>query len=201
MIFGGESSYTVVAIPATLQGAPVAAPRRLAVRPGRIAACAAISVGLIALALHLKPFMPAGADLADPLQRLYAANLWGQVQVSLAVIGCFLPWFIYALVWRGAPLGTVVLAVLAAAGTVLGTWITIAMVDGYAALPRSVSGTVARVDGRLLQLTGPPGRYYLALSDAQLQASGGWLKRGTVVQLWVSPRGQVGAMGPAVDAG
>ncbi|MDQ6709433.1 MAG: hypothetical protein M3Z11_02635 [Candidatus Dormibacteraeota bacterium] len=86
-------------------------------------------------------------------------------------------------------------------GTVFGTWIAIVMVDGYAGLPRPVTGTVASVAGRTLQLTGPPGRFYLAVSDAQLRASGGWLKRGTVVQLWVSPRGQVGAMAPAAAAG
>jgi len=145
--------------------------------------------------------MAAGADLTHPIQRLYAANLWSQVQVSLAVIACFLPWLVYALLWRGARIGTTGLAILAAAGTVLGTWITLLTVDGYAALPKPVIGTVVRIEGRQLQLAGPPGRYYLAVSDNQIGAAGAWLKPGTSVRLWVSPRGQVGAIEPVSSAG
>ncbi|MEO6797526.1 MAG: hypothetical protein ABI401_09570 [Candidatus Dormibacter sp.] len=167
------------------------------VRPIPIVATLAASGLLMVGAVHLPSFAPAGADLADPLERAYAANLWGQVQVSLLLIGGFLPWLIYALLFTGAARGAILLGIVAFAGTVLGTWTTLITVATYAGLPRPVTGVVSRVEGRTIRLASPPTAYYLALSDSELAAAGRSLKLGSSVLLWVSPRGQVGAIGPA----
>lgn len=197
MIFGGESSYTVVAVPATALTPTLTRRFTQQVRPIPIVATLAASGLLMVGALHLPPFMPAGADLADPLQRAYAANLWGQVQVSLLLISGFLPWLIYAVVLKGAARGALLLGIAGTAGTVLGTWITLVTVDTYAGLPRPVTGTIGRLEGRTLSLTGPSAAYYLAMSDSEMAAAAPSLKAGRSVLLWVSPRGQVGA----VDSG
>ena len=194
MIFGGESSYTVVALPATAEAPTLAWQFSQQVRPIPIVATVAASGLMMLGAMHLPPFMAAGADLADPLQRVYATNLWGQVQVSLLVISGFLPWLIYALAWKGAARGALLLGMVALVGTGLGTWITLVTVDTYAGLPRPVTGTISRLEGRTLSLAGPSATYYLALSDSEMAAAAPSLKVGRSVLLWVSPRGQVGAV-------
>ncbi|HEY0492247.1 MAG TPA: hypothetical protein VGD57_02100 [Candidatus Dormibacteraeota bacterium] len=164
------------------------------VRAGRLLVFTALSAGLVLGALRLPPFLPAGADLANQAQRLYAENLWSQVQLSLVLVGCFLPWLTYALLWRGAARGAAIVAGLALSGTVLATWVTVITVGTYAALPASVVGVVTRVDGRSIQLAGASGAYYLALSDEEMASSSTWLKPGSAVMMWVSRRGQVGAI-------
>lgn len=56
------------------------------VRTGRVALTLVVSVALLGLALHVPPFIPAGADLADGRQRDYAANIWQEMQTSLALL-------------------------------------------------------------------------------------------------------------------
>ncbi|HEY8677902.1 MAG TPA: hypothetical protein VIN39_04635 [Candidatus Dormibacteraeota bacterium] len=184
-----------MAFPATRVRAISPGRPRLEVRWARLLITAATSLGLLVGALHLGPFMPAGADPGDLGQRAYAANLWQEVQTSLMVLAVFLPWLLYGLLFLGSPWGSRILIVAAAAGTVLATWITVISVDSYAALPRSVTGVVNRVQGRALQLSGP-GRYYLVLSDSEMAAARTRLKPGTSVTMWVSPRGQVGWVKP-----
>jgi hypothetical protein len=167
------------------------------IRVGHVGSTLAISAGLIVVALHLSPVMTAGADLADAGQRIYAANLWQEVQVSLALIALFLPWLSYGLLWRGAPWGSRILVVMAAAGTLVGTAITLVGVESYAALPRAVTGVISRIDGRTVWLQSPRAGYYLVLSDSQLARSRASLRAGRAVTLWVSPRGQVGDVEPS----
>jgi len=170
------------------------------VRPGRLAVFAATTVVMLFGALHLPAFLPAGADLADPAQRVYAENLWTQVQVSLGLVGCFLPWLTYAMLWKGANRGALILGAVALAGTALATLVAVVTVGTYAALPSSVAGVVSRFQGRTLQLEGAKQTYYLVLSDRQLTSSSTWLKRGAPVVIWVSPRSQVGAIEPAAPS-
>jgi hypothetical protein len=166
------------------------------IRAGHVVSTLALSAGLIVVALHLGPVMAAGADLADAGQRLYAANLWQEVQVSMAVIALFLPWLSYGLLWRGAPWGSRILIAVAAAGTLVGSGITVVSVESYAALPRAVTGVISRIDGRSVWLQSPPAGYYLVLSDSQLARSRALLRAGNAVTLWVSPRGQVADVEP-----
>ncbi len=202
--FGGESSYTVVAVVATARPRMAIDRFRDQVRAGRLVFFIAATAALVIGALHIPTWLPAGADLADPAQRLYAENLWAQVQVSLVFIGCFLPWLIYALLWKGAARGALILGGVAVAGTALATFVTVVTVGTYAALPSLVGGVVSRREGRIIQLAGAGKSYYLVLSDRQLVSSSPWLKRGVRVVMWVSPRSQVGAIEPdstSVDAG
>jgi hypothetical protein len=197
VIISGESSYTLMAFRARLPGWWPALGLAGDVRVAHVLSTLAISAGLIVVALNLGPVMTAGADLADAGQRLYAANLWQEVQVSLAAIAVFLPWLLYGLLWRGAPWGSRILIVVAAAGTLVGTAITMVGVESYAALPRSVTGVISRIDGRTLWLQSPPAGYYLVVSDSQLARSRASLRAGSAVTLWVSPRGQVGDVEPS----
>ena len=177
-------------------------PRILArreIRVGRLAVTGLLSVGLIAGATRLGAVMPAGADLVDSTQRAYAANIWQEVQTSLAILAVFLPWLIYGLLFKGSRWGAGILLVLAAGGTVAGVLLTSLSLECYAALPRLVTGVVATVDGRQLSLTGGTA-VYLVVSDIELHAAGPWLKSGTPVTLWVSPRGHAGYVGLAATS-
>jgi hypothetical protein len=164
------------------------------VRVGRVVLFTALTAALVLGSINVPPFLPAGADLTSTAQRLYAANLWAQVQVSLVLTCCFLPWLTYALLWRGAPRGAGILTGVALAGTLLATGVTVVTLGTYAALPAQVSGVVSRLDGRSVQLAGEGKSYHLALSDGQMASASSWLKRGAPILMWVSPRGQVGAI-------
>ena len=180
---------------------PIAVDRpRRQVRVRLVLSFAALTAALVAAALHVPPYLSPGADLASPVQRLYAGNLWSQVQVSLALTCCFLPWLTYALLWRGAVRGAGLLTGVAGVGTGLATALTVFTLGTYAALPAQVSGVVSRLDGRTIQLAGKGRAYYLALSDGQMASASTWLKRGAPVLMWVSPRGQVGALEPVATA-
>ncbi|HSO92863.1 MAG TPA: hypothetical protein VLS53_00145 [Candidatus Dormibacteraeota bacterium] len=193
--FGGESSYTLVASYATAR--PQILDRlRGQVRVGRVLIFTALTAVLVAGAIHVPPFLSAGADLASRAQRLYAGNLWAQVQVSLALTGCFVPWLVYALIWRGVARGAAILAGVSAAGSLLATVMMVVTLGTYAALPAQISGVVSRLEGRSVQLAGQRKTYYLALSDGQMASASAWLKRGAPVLMWVSPRGQIGAIEP-----
>jgi hypothetical protein len=201
--FGGELSYTLVALVATARPSIAFDRLRGRVRTGRVVVFTALSAALVLGAIHVPAFLPAGADLTSPAQRLYAANLWAQVQVTLVLTCCFLPWLTYALLWRGAPRGAWILGGVALAGTLLATAATVVTLGTYAGLPAQVSGVVSRLDGRSVQLAGERKSYYLALSDSQMTSASSWMKRGAPILMWVSPRGQVGAVEPAqtADAG
>jgi hypothetical protein len=166
------------------------------IRTGLVAATLVLTAGLIAGALQLGPFIAAGADTHDPTQRIYAANVWQEVQTSLALLAVFLPWLMYGLLFKGSAWGGRILVLVGALGTIGGTWLTVVALAGYAALPRDVSGVVGRIDARALSLRGGPA-VYLVVSDAQLAAARSWLKPGASVTMWVSPRGQAGFIGPA----
>jgi hypothetical protein len=170
------------------------------VRAGRLAVFLVATAAVVFGALHLPAVVPAGADLANAAQRLYAANLWAQVQVSLVLLCCFLPWLIYALLWRGAARGALTLGGVAFVGTALATGLTVVTLGTYAALPASVGGVVSRLEGRTIQLAGAGRSYYLVLSDQQMASYSSWLKRGAPVVMWVSPRSQVGAIEPAATS-
>jgi ABC-type tungstate transport system substrate-binding protein len=75
------------------------------VRLGRVALTLVVSVTLLLLALHAPPFVAAGADLADGEQRDYAANIWQEMQTSLALLAIVLPWLVYGLLSGRAPHG------------------------------------------------------------------------------------------------
>ncbi len=168
------------------------------VRFGRVALTLMASIALLLVALHVPPFMAAGADLTDSAQRNYAANIWQEAQTSLALTAIVLPWLVYGLLWQGAPWGRRILLVTATAGVVLTTWFALLSAQSYAALPRQVAGVVERVQGRIISLRGD-GSYYLVLSDRELSADRSWLGPGASVTLWVSPRGHAGWVSPVLD--
>ena len=154
----------------------------------------AISVlGLIVL-LHVPPFMAAGADLSDSSQGDYARNIWQETQTSLALVALVLPWLVYAIIWAGAPWGRRILLAVSTAAVVFTTWLALLGAQSYTALPRQVTGVVDHVQGRAISIRGE-GSFYLVLSDAELRADQSWLRPGTSVLLWVSPRGHAGAVG------
>ncbi len=154
------------------------------------------SVALLVLALHVPPFVVAGADLTDSGQREYARNIWQETQTSLALVVVVLPWMVYGLLWQGAPWGRRILLGLATLGVVLTTWLALISAQSYTALPRQVTGVVDRLHGRSISVGG--GSYYLVVSDSELQAAQAWLHPGADVRLWVSPRGHAGYISPNV---
>jgi hypothetical protein len=162
------------------------------VRLGQVAVTLVVSIGLFLLALHVPVFMAAGADMSDSAQRDYAANIWQEVQTSLALVAIVLPWLVYALLWQGAPWGRRVLLAIATAGVVLTTWFAILSAQSYAGLPQQITGIVDHVQGRVIALR-DGGSYYLVLSDRELSADASWLRPGVGVMLWVSPRGHAGS--------
>ena len=165
------------------------------VRLGRVALTLVASVALLVAALHVPPFMVAGADLTDSGQRDYARNIWQETQTSLALVVLVLPWLVYGLLWPGAAWGRRILLALATAGVVLTTWLALISAQSYAALPRRVTGIVDHVQGRSIGLRSG-GSYYLVVSDSELQAAQSWLDPGADVLLWVSPRGHAGYVSP-----
>lgn len=158
-----------------------------------------LTVGMVVGATRLGPLVAAGADFGDPTQRSYAVNIWQETQTSLALLAIFLPWLVYGLLFNGSRWGGLILLAAAAAGTVGGTWLTLVSLESYAALPRLVTGVVAKIDGRQLSLAGGRG-VYLVISDAELADDGPWLKAGVPVTLWVSPRGHAGYLGRATSS-
>ncbi len=163
------------------------------IRLGRVALTLVVSIALFLLALHVPAFMAGGADMTDSAQRDYAANIWQETQTSLALVAIVLPWLVYGLLWQGAPWGRRILLALSTAGVVVSTWSALLSAQSYAALPQQVVGVVDHVQGRAIALRGD-GTYYLVLSDRELDADRSWLRAGTSVRLWVSPRGHVGAV-------
>ena len=153
----------------------------------------ALSIGLLALALHVPSFLPSGADLTDSGQRAYARNIWQESQTSLALVAIVLPWLVYGLLWQGAPWGRRILLVLATVGVVGTTWLALLSAQSYSALPRQVPGVVEHVQGRTIWLQ-DGANYYLVLSDAELRSAQPWLRSGTPITLWISPRGHVGSI-------
>jgi len=193
---GPAASYTVVTLTATLSTLKPRILTRREIRLGHIGITLLLMAGLIVGATRLGAVVPAGADLGDLTQRTYADNIWQETQTSLALLAVFLPWLVYGLLFKGSRAGGSVLLVIALLGTVGGSWLTSLSLQSYAALPRQVSGVVSRVDGRQLSLAGET-RVYLVISPAQLRSADGWLKPGTPVTLWVSPRSQAGYIGGA----
>jgi hypothetical protein len=170
------------------------------VRVGRVILTLVVSIALFLLALHVPAFMTPGADMTDPAQRDYAANIWQESQTSLALVAIVLPWLLYALLWQGAPWGRRILLAVATAAVVLTTWFAVLSAQSYAALPKQVVGVVDRLQGRVIALRGD-GTYYLVVSDAELSAARSWLRSGARVELWVSPRGHAGAVSAATEVG
>jgi len=170
------------------------------VRLRRVGITLAISIGLLALALHVPAFLPSGADLTNSSQRAYAANIWQETQTSLALVGIVLPWLVYALLWQGVPWGRRILLVVATAGVVGTTWLALLSAESYSALPREVAGIVDHVQGRTIWLQGGAS-YYLVLSDAELRSAQPWLRSGIPVTLWISPRGHVGSVAEDASGG
>jgi ABC-type tungstate transport system substrate-binding protein len=162
----------------------------------RVAITLIVSLAALVLALHVPPFMAPGADLADSSQRDYARNIWQETQTSLALVAVVLPWLVYGLLWQGAAWGRRILIGVATAAVVLTTWFALLSAQSYTALPREVRGVVNRVDGRAISLSGD-GSYLLVLSDSELNAAQSWLRPGTEVMMWVSPRGHAGSVSPA----
>jgi hypothetical protein len=193
---GRAASYTVVTLTATLATLKPRIQVRREIRVAQVGITLLLTAGLVLGATRLGAVLPAGADLADPTQRSYAANIWQETQTSLALLAIFLPWLTYGALFKGSRWGAGILLVVAAIGTIGGTWLTSLSLDSYAALPRLVTGVVAKVDGRQLTLSGRRG-LYLVIPDAELTAAQPWLKPGTSVTLWVSPRGHAGYVGRA----
>jgi hypothetical protein len=182
----------------TVAARPLEIVRRLPadVRIIQVGITLVVSLGLLLLALHVPPFMAAGADLSDSAQRDYARNIWQETQTSLALVAIVLPWMVYGLLWKGAPWGRRALLAVATAGVVFTTWLALLSAQSYAALPHRVTGVVDRVEGRSLTLRGG-GSYYLVLSDFELQSAQAWMHSGNSVSLWVSPRGHAGSVSPS----
>ncbi|MEA2635048.1 MAG: hypothetical protein QOH92_1815 [Chloroflexota bacterium] len=170
------------------------------VRFGRVVLTLVMSIALFLLALHVPAFMTSGADMSDSSQRDYAANIWQETQTSLAMVAVVLPWLVYALLWQGAPWGRRVLLAIATVGVIVTTWFAVLSAQSYAALPQQVTGVVDGVQGRVIALRGGA-RYYLVVSDEELNADRSWLRAGASVELWVSPRGHAGAVSAVTEVG
>lgn len=162
----------------------------------RVAVTLVVSVVAFVLALHVPPFMAAGADLADSAQRDYAQNIWQEVQTSLGLVVLVLPWLVYGLMWQGAAWGRRILIAVATIGVVLTTWFALLSAQSYTALPQHVNGVVDRIQGRTITLRSG-GSYLLVVSDSELKSDQGWLHVGTPVMMWVSPRQHAGSISPA----
>lgn len=170
------------------------------VRFGRVVLTLVVSIALFLLALHVPAFMAPGADMTDSAQRDYAANIWQETQTSLAMVAIVLPWLVYALLWQGAPWGRRILLTIATVGVILTTWFALLSAQSYAALPKQVIGVVDRVEGRVIGLRGGA-KYYLVVSDEELNADRSWLRPGASVELWVSPREHAGAVSAVTEVG
>ena len=120
-----SASYIVVALRASSVRARPVRPIVKDVRLGRVALTLVVSIALLLLALHVPPFVAAGADLADSEQRDYAANIWQEMQTSLALVAIVAPWLAYGLLWQGARWGRRILLAAAAAGVVVTTWLAL----------------------------------------------------------------------------
>ena len=164
------------------------------IRLGHVGVTLAISLLGLVVFLHIPPFMAAGADLSDSTQGDYARNIWQETQTSLALVALVLPWFVYAIIWAGAPWGRRILLAISTAAVVFTTWLALLSAQSYTALPRQVIGVVDRVQGRAISVR-DEGSFYLVLPDPELRADQSWLRPGTSVLLWVSPRGHAGAVG------
>jgi Na+/H+ antiporter NhaD/arsenite permease-like protein len=188
--------YLVVTVAArrALQVAGQAMPED--VRFLRVAVTLVVSVVALVLALHVPPFMAAGADLSDSAQRDYAQNIWQEVQTSLGLVVLVLPWLVYGLMWQGAAWGRRILIAVATAGVVLTTWFALLSAQSYTALPQHVTGVVDRIEGRTITLRSG-GSYLLVVSDSELKADHSWLRAGTPVMMWVSPREHAGSISPS----
>lgn len=162
----------------------------------RVAITLIVSLVAFVLALHVPPFMAAGADLSDSAQRDYAQNIWQETQTSLALVVLVLPWLVYGLMWQGAAWGRRILIGIATAAVVLTTWFALLSAQSYTALPREIRGAVDRIDGRTVSLRGD-GSYLMVVSDSELKAAQSWLHPGTEIMMWVSPRGHAGSVSPA----
>src|SRR5260370_765679 len=135
-----SASYTVVALKASpITGTPLG-PIMNGVRIGLVAVTLLVSIALLILALHVPPFMPAGADLADSGQRHYAANIWQETQTSLALVAIVLPWLVYGLLWRGAPWGRRIFLATSAAALAVATWFVLPSAQSYSRFSRQVPG-------------------------------------------------------------
>jgi hypothetical protein len=188
-----SASYTVVALRASSVSAGPVRPIIKDVRLGRVALTLVVSIALLLVALHVPPFVAAGADLADSEQRDYAANIWQEMQTSLALLAVVLPWLAYGLLWQGAPWGRRVLLAAATAGVAVTTWFALVSAQSYTALPQQITGVVDRLQGRVVYMRGD-GSYYLVISDSELNADRSWLRPDAYVRMWVSPRGHAGAV-------
>ncbi len=184
-----------VAAQRSLRVAGVAIPRDI--RLGAIGATLLLSLVVVVLMLRVPPFIGSGADLSDPSQRQYAANIWQETQTSLALLGLVLPWLAYGLLWPGAAWGRRSLLAVTTIGVGLTLGLVLVSAQSYTALPRQVTGVVAAVHGRVLSLRGG-GSYYLVLSDSELRQEQRLLTPGQSVLLWVSPRGHAGSVSPVV---
>lgn len=162
----------------------------------RVAVTLVVSVVAFVLALHVPPFMAAGADLSDSAQRDYAQNIWQEVQTSLGLVVLVLPWLVYGLMWQGAAWGRRILIAVATVGVVVTTWFALLSAQSYTALPQHVAGVVDRIQGRTITL-GNGGSYLLVVSDSELNADQSWLHVGSSVMMWVSPRKHAGSISPA----
>jgi hypothetical protein len=177
------------------------------IRFGHVGITLAISLIAFVLLLNVPPFMASGADLSDASQRAYASNIWQENQTSLALLGLVLPWLLYGILWPGTRWGRWALLAVSTAAVAFTTWLVVLSAQSYTALPTEVTGVVDKLDGRSITLTGPfhagapysrpshaGAAYYLVLSDRELRDDGVWLKPGTSVLLWVSPRGHAGGV-------
>lgn len=167
------------------------------IRFGHVGITLAISLIAFVLLLNVPPFMASGADLSDASQRAYASNIWQENQTSLALLGLVLPWLLYGILWPGTRWGRWALLAVSTAAVAFTTWLVVLSAQSYTALPTEVTGVVDKLDGRSITLTRPShagAAYYLVLSDRELRDDGVWLKPGTSVLLWVSPRGHAGGV-------
>jgi hypothetical protein len=78
VIIAGESSYTLMALPARHLELPPALRLPRDIRAGHVVSTLALSAGLIVVALHLGPVMAAGADLADAGVTDFVAGEFGR---------------------------------------------------------------------------------------------------------------------------
>jgi hypothetical protein len=202
--------YTSVALPARELAATT--PRqRILIRGRSLIALAAVTAVLIAVAILLPPFVPAGADLKDTNQAAYVRAIWPETQISLAVLMIFLPSLCYAIAAGGAAWGRLLIGSASLLGVAVATFYVVISLQSYIAKPEVVYGSVTSLNGRtvclqygtLSLIVGNEAMtrcFALDVPSEELRGAQNWVQQHEYVEVLVSPRGHVGFIAPISGA-
>jgi hypothetical protein len=194
------------------QPAATAPRQRILIRGWSLIALAAVTAVLITVAVLLPPIVPAGADLKDANQAVYARAIWPETQISLAVLMIFLPSLAYAVATRGAAWGRLLIGSISLLGVAIAMFYVVISLQSYLAKPEVVYGAVTSLNGRAIclqfgsrsQIVGNNSSttrcFALDAPSEELRGAENWVQEQRYVQMLVSPRGHVGFIAPVSGA-